>query len=140
MRTFWDHNISHELNRFGIVLLCLFSSTCATAKRVPPKLVAPIVVDGIGYSADGDGKDSYVVASDEASGRTLWRVKVFHTRTKFWRGEEDNQWLFISDLKLAGDFLLARDEKNRCYSIHLKTKRVKKAPCGSVFPPQESRR
>src|SRR5437660_9591276 len=85
---FWDHNISHELNRFGIVLLCLFSSTCATAKRVPPKLVVPIVVDGIGYSADGDGKDSYVVASDEASGRTLWRVKVFHTRTKFWRGEE----------------------------------------------------
>jgi len=95
-----------KLNRFGIVLLCLFSSTCATAKRVPPKPVAPIVADAIRYSADGDGKDSYVVATDEASGRTLWRVKVFHTRIKFWRGEEDNQWLFISDLKLAGDSLL----------------------------------
>jgi hypothetical protein len=91
---------------FGIVLLCLFSSICATAKRVPPKSVPPIVADGIRYSAEGDGKDSYVVATDEVSGKTLWRVKVFHTRIKFWR-EEDNQWLFISDLKLAGNSLLA---------------------------------
>ena len=37
---------------------------------------------------------------------------MFHTRIKFWRGEEDNQWLFISDLKLAGDSLLVRDEKS----------------------------
>lgn len=128
-------------NRFGIVLLlCLFSSTSATAKRVPPKPVAPIVTDGIRYSAAGDGKDSYVVATDEASGKSLWKVKVFHTRIKFWRGEEDNQWLFISDLKLAGAFLLVRDEKNRCYSIYLNTKRVKRAPCGNTFPPQEPRR
>jgi len=127
-------------SRFGIVLLCLFSSTCATAKRVPPKPVAPIVADGIRYSAEGDGKDSYVVAIDEASGNMLWRVKVFHTRIRFWQGEEDNQWLFISDLKPAGDSLLVRDEKNRCYSIYLNTKRVKKAPCGNAFPPQEPRR
>jgi len=117
-------------SRFGIVLVCLFSSTCATAKRVPPKPVAPIVADGIRYSAEGNGKDSYVVAIDEASGNMLWRVKVFHTRIQFWRGEEDNQWLFISDLKPAGDSLLVRDEKNRCYSIYLNTRRVKKAPCG----------
>src|SRR5713101_6514354 len=103
---------------FGIVLLCLFGSICATAKRVPPKPVPPVVADGIRYSAEGDGKDGYVVATAEASGKTLSRVKVFHTRIEFWRGEEDNQWLFISDLKLAGDSLLVRDEKNRCYSIH----------------------
>lgn len=127
-------------NRFGIVLLCLFSSTCATAKRVPPKPVAPIVADGIRYSAEGDGKDSYVVATDEASGKSLWKVKVFHTRIKFWRGEEDNQWLFISDLRIAGACLLVRDEKNHCYSIYLNTKRVKKAPCGNTFLPQEPRR
>jgi hypothetical protein len=103
---------------------------------VPPKPVPPIVADGIRYSAEGDGKDSYVVATDEASGKTLWRVKVFHTRIKFWR-EEDNQWLFISDLKLAGNSLLVRDEKNRCYSIYLNARRVNKVPCNNVFPPQE---
>ena len=103
-------------SRFGIVLFCLFASICATAKRVPPKSVPPIAANGIRYSADGDGKDSYVVATDEASGKTLWRVKVFHTRINFLRGEEDNQWLFISDLKLGENSLLVRDEKNRCYS------------------------
>jgi hypothetical protein len=125
--------------RFGIVLVCLFSSISAAAKRVPPKAVAPIVADGIRYSAAGDGKDSYVVATDEASGKTLWKVKVFRTRIEFWRGEEDNQSLFISDLKLAGSFLLVRDEKNRCYRLYLNTKRMKKTSCGDTFPPQEPR-
>jgi len=110
------------------------------AKRVAPKDVPPIVANGIRYSATGDGRDSFVVATDEATGKNLWRVKVFHTRIEFWRGEEDNQWLFISDLKIAGDSLLVRDEKNRCYSIYLNARRVKKTPCGSDFPPQEARR
>jgi outer membrane protein assembly factor BamB len=108
-------------------------------KRLPPKPVPPISADGIRYSAEGDGKDSYVAATDEATGKTLWKVKVFHTRIKFWRGEEDNQWVFISDLKLAGDSVLVRDENNRCYSISLNTKHVKKAACGNAFPPQEPR-
>jgi len=123
----------------GIVLLFLFCPICAIAKRVPPKPVPPIVAGGIRYSAEGDGKDSYVVATDEASGKTLWRVKVFHTRIEFWRGEEDNQWVFISDLKLTGNSLLVRDEKNRCYSILLNTRRVNKVECGNDFPPQEPR-
>ncbi len=125
---------------FGIILLCLLSSIYATAKRLPPKPVPPIVAEGIRYSAHGDGKESFVVATDEASGKTLWRVKVFHHRIEFWRGEEDNQWLFISDLKLAGDSLLVRDEKNRCYSIHLNTRHLNKAPCDDLFPQQEPRR
>lgn len=95
---------------------------------------------GIRYSTAGDGKDSFVIAADEASGKTLWRVKVFHTRTNYLRGEEDNQWVFISDLKLAANSLLVRNENNRCCSISLDTKRVKKEPCGDAFPVQEPRR
>jgi|ERR1700677_56158 hypothetical protein len=125
---------------FWIVLLCLFGPICATAKRVPPKPVPPVVADGIRYSAEGDGKDAYVVATAEASGKTLWRVKVFHTRIELWRGEEDNQWLFISDLKLAEDSLLVRDEKNRCYSIQRNVRRVRRAPCDNAFSPQEPHR
>jgi len=127
-----------KLILFAILILCFFE-ICATAKRVTPKEVPPVVASGIKYSAHGDGRDSYVVADDEASGKMLWKVKVFHARIKFWRGEEDNQWLFISDLKLVGKSLLVRDEKNRCYSIYLNTKRVKKAHCGNFFPPQEPR-
>jgi len=124
----------------GTLLLSIFGTICASAKRVPPKDVPPVVIDGVRYSADGDGRDSFVVATDVPSGKESWRVKVFHTRIKFWRGEEDNQWIFISDLKFAENSLLVRDEKNRCYSIPLNTKHVKKAQCGSVFPPQEPRR
>lgn len=123
----------------GVFLLCVFCPICAPAKRIAPKDVPPLVGNGVQYSAHGDGRDSYVVAKEEASGKILWRVKVFHTRVEFWRGEECNQWLFISDLKLVRDALLARDEKNRCYSIYLNTKRVKKMPCGNVFSPQEPR-
>ena len=124
----------------GILLLWMFGTICTSAKRVPPKEVPPVVVNSTRYSVNGDGKDSYVVATDVPSGNELRRVKVFHTRIEFWRGEEDNQWVFISDLKFAGNSLLVRDEKNRCYSIDVNTKHVKKAQCGSVFPPQEPRR
>jgi hypothetical protein len=123
---------------FGILLLLMFGTICTWAKRVPPKDVPPVVVSGIRYSAHGDGRDSYIVASD-LNDKELWKVKVFHTRIEFWRGEEDNQWVFISDLKSIGNSLLVRDEKNRCYSIDLGTQHVKKTQCEGVFPPQEAR-
>ena len=80
MARVWFIISAMKSNRFVILILCLFISTYATAKRVPPKPVAPIVSEGIRYWAEGDGKDSYVVATDEASGKTLWRVKVFGFR------------------------------------------------------------
>jgi hypothetical protein len=120
--------------------ILLFVSISAAAKRVPPKQVPPIVANGVEDSTAGDGRDSYVGATDKATWKTLWKVKVFHTRVEWWRREEDNQWLFISDLKLTGSSLLARDEKNRCYLISLSTQRVKKAPCGDAFPLQAPRR
>ena len=123
----------------GIFVCCAFCAVSAMAKRVAPKDVPPIVTNGIQYSAKVDGRDSFVVATDVATGKNLWRVKVFHTRIEFWRGEEDNQWIFISDMKLNGDSLLIRNEKNRCYSIFLNTRRVKSMPCANVFPPQEAR-
>jgi hypothetical protein len=135
------NDVPRRKRRIGVIfLLCSLLSIEATAKRIAPKPVPPIVTHGIRYSAEGDGKDSYVVATDEATGRHLWRVKVFHNRVHWWRGEEDNQWVFISDMKLAGNALLVRDEKNRCYSVYVKARRVKKHPCDSIFPPQEPRR
>jgi hypothetical protein len=129
--------------RFGtavIFLLCSLMTIGAAAKRIPPKIVPPIIADGIRYSAEGDGKDNYVVATDSRTEKQLWRVKVFHNRVHWWRGEEDVQWVFISDMKLIGNALLVRDEKNRCYSVYLKAKRVKKQQCDSIFPAQEPRR
>jgi hypothetical protein len=127
------HEMGKLRRRFVVVWLTLaLVAHCAVAKRIPPKPVAPVVADGIRYSADSDGKDSYVVATDAASGDLLWQVKIFHTRIKFWI-EEDVQWVFITNLKLTDKILLVRDEKSRCYSVDLATKHVKKKTCGSAF-------
>jgi hypothetical protein len=122
-----------------VLAFSAFCSVFAVAKRIAPKNVPPIITDGIRYSATGDGRNSFVAATDAATGKDLWKVKVFHTPIKFWRGEEDNQWVFISDMKLAENSILVRDEKSRCYSISLSTKQVKRTPCGKAFPPQEPR-
>jgi hypothetical protein len=116
----------------AVVALTLLA-ICAAAKRMPPKPVAPVIADGIRYSADGDGKDEYVIATEVASNNVLWKVKVFHTAINS-SLEEDVQWVFITDLKLDGDSLLVKDEKSRCYSIDRTTKRVKKLLwCGNTF-------
>jgi hypothetical protein len=80
------------------------------------------------YSADGDGRVQYVTAIDAATSRLLWKVKIFRTHVKPWV-EEDNHWVFITNLSLLDGALLIRDEKNRCYTLDLKTQRVKKQRC-----------
>lgn len=104
----------------------------AMAKRVNPKPVAPVTANGVEYSADGDGRNQYVSATDISTAKELWRVKVFHTRIKPWV-EEDVQWVFITDLKLVDDSLAIRDERARCYLLSLKTHQVRKAPCSKIF-------
>ena len=113
----------------GLFLICLaLFVPAASAKRISPKPVSPVVSQGVEYSADGDGRAQYVVATDIATSKELWRVKIFRTRIKPWV-EEDNQWVFITDLKLVGNTLTVTDEKSRCYRVDLAKKRVKKEHC-----------
>jgi outer membrane protein assembly factor BamB len=121
--------------RRKFVITCVvvaFLAVSALAKRVSPKPVTPVISAGIRYSAEGDGRDQYVVAADASTGKVLWRVKVFHTHIKFWV-EEDVQWVFITNLKISDNSLFVRDEKSRCYSVDLTRKHVKKQQCGSIF-------
>jgi hypothetical protein len=108
------------------------SATALVAKRMPPKPVTPVVSEGVRYSADGDGRDEYVVAENVSTGNLLWKVKVFHTRIKFWI-EEDTQIVFITNLKLLGSSLMVRNEQGRCYAVNLQKKRVTKRDCGNIF-------
>jgi hypothetical protein len=112
------------------VLMSLFGVPLGlSGKRVPPKPVSPIVSDGVEYSAHGDGKTGYIVATDVATGNELWRIRVFRIHTYLWKGEEDNQWVFISDLQLVQNALLIRNEKSHCYRLDLVTRHVKKERC-----------
>lgn len=94
----------------------LTAAFTAEAKRASAKPVAPVESDGIRYSAIRNGLDQYVAATDIATGRELWKVRIFHTHTKPWV-ERDVQWVFITDLNLADGSLFVRDEKARCYVV-----------------------
>jgi hypothetical protein len=69
-----------------------------SAKRVARPSVKPVVSESVEYSADGDGRNGYVVATEVGTGQELWRKKIFPVHIKPWI-EGDNQWIFISDLK-----------------------------------------
>jgi hypothetical protein len=108
-----------------VMLAALFGSAeSASAKRSAPKPVAPVVYGGITYSAPNHGRSgNYVVASD-STGKEQFRIKVFDTPIDR-KLEEDVQWVFITELKLAGRSLIVKDEKSRCYTVDLETKTVK---------------
>jgi len=117
-------------------MLLAIVTAIAVAKRLPPKPVTPVVADGVRYSAEGDGREQYVVAAEISTARELWRVRVFHTETNS-SVEEDVQWVFITNLRVIGKSLLVRDEKGRCYSVDLSTHRVRKTSCGAVFTQED---
>ena len=121
------------------VLVCalISVSTAIAAKIAPPKPVPPVESNGVRYTADRDGRDQYVVATDTATGKQLWRVKVFHTHVKPWI-EEDVQWVFITDLKLVKNSLFVRDGKERCYAVDIRTQAIRKADCSGAFADRET--
>ena len=110
----------------AVTLAVISPNLCA--KRLPHQPVSPITSAKVIYSADGDGRTGYVVANEVATGKELWRVRIFHIHVKPWI-EGDNQWIFISDLKLLDSALLVRDERSRCYRVDLATRHVTKITC-----------
>jgi hypothetical protein len=135
----WSRHRSRErvnwcrLNRSRQAVLSLllsFSILSAFAKRLPPKPVPAVVNAGIQYSAAGDGRTQYVVATDLNTSRELWRVMIFRNSINA-QLEEDVQSVFITNLKLVGDSLLVKDEKNRCYRLEVASRHVKREHCSS---------
>jgi hypothetical protein len=90
--------------------------------------VNPVVKGNVKYSAQGDGRTGFVIASEVTTGKELWRAEIFHIHLKPLL-EEDVQWVFINDLKLLDDTLLVRDERSHCYRVDLATRQVRKADC-----------
>ena len=112
-----------------VVALALFMLPLELpGKRVPPKPVTPVVFDGIEYSARGDGKVGYIAATDIASGKELWTVRVFRIHIRFWM-EECVQWIYVSDLKVYNGGLLIQDERSRCYRLDLASRQVRRERC-----------
>jgi hypothetical protein len=116
--------------RIAITSMVFLCGSLAIAKRLPPIPVPPVVSGGVAYSADGDGRDEVVVATEKASGKVLWQVKVARNHIKPWViGDAD--LVYLNQLKLVDNVLFVRDERSKCYSVDLPGKRVKKRRCGA---------
>jgi hypothetical protein len=134
----WFRLLSEEITRLIInstnrrylaLLTALAIASLSSAKRLPPPNVKPVLSGGVQYSAHGDGTHAWVAATEVATGKEPWTAKVFRIHTHWWKGEEDNQWVYISDLKLEPNALLIKDERERCYSLDLNTRHVKREHC-----------
>ena len=111
----------------ALVLLGLFVLPITVlAKRTPAPVVEPIVHKDIRYTVPNDtGTKGYVVASDAATGKQLWEKTIFR-KCICPCVEHDVQWIFIKQMRLNAGRLILVDERNRTYSLDLKTRSVKK--------------
>jgi hypothetical protein len=112
-----------------LLLVTLFIPSIAWGKRLPPPVVRPVVFNGVEYSAHGDGENAWITATQITTRKEEWTAKVFRVHTHWWKGEIDNQWIFISYLKVEPNALAIKDERGRCYLLDLNTRRVKRDRC-----------
>ena len=79
MRT---HVSNVVMTRLAVIfLLTLFLSQLASAKRIAPAKVDPVVYEGIRYVApNDDGRRGYIEAWDVATEKKLWELTVFTNR------------------------------------------------------------
>jgi outer membrane protein assembly factor BamB len=116
--------------RYALLSVSISFATAAIAKILPHKPVPSVEFKGVRYS---EADTEYVVATDIATGKPLWKVRVFHTHIKPWL-EPDVQFVFIKELRLANGSVYVRDAKARCYAVNVNDHRVHKAACKGVFP------
>jgi hypothetical protein len=116
-------------SRSILLLTALTVPSLAWGKRVPPPHVNPVVFNGVEYSARGDGEKGWITATDTTTKKELWTAKVFRIHTYWWKGEIDNQWIYVSYLALEQNALAIKDERGRCYRLDLNTRHVKRDRC-----------
>ena len=110
---------------FVMTLVLAFIPSVSLAKRSPPPKVKPVVHDGVRYIApNSDGENAHIQAWDAKSGKVLWQKKIFNVKVNP-RLETDVQHVYIKSLKVQKGKLIIIAERNRRYSLDLKTRKVK---------------
>ena len=96
-------------------MLCWVTSVLA--KRSAPKPVAPVVKDGIEYSAPLN-RMGFVVATWAKTKREIWSRQVYVIKYEYKLGlEEDVQWCFITDLRFENGKLRVVNEGGSEFEI-----------------------
>ena len=99
----------------------------AFAKRVAPAAVAPVIQEGVRYTApNDDGGRAYIEAWNVQTGRKLWDLTVFTNRIDP-KLEADVQWVFIKSMTIQDGRLVITSEKGTVYRIDLTARKVVQA-------------
>jgi len=103
----------------------------AEAKRVAPKEVAPLVVDGVRYKVPHFGafrgrfqNGGYVDAEDAKTRKLIWSRMVYRVQYDVNR-EKDVQDVFISEIKVTGGRLVVKTERSEEFEMELASGRIR---------------
>jgi len=118
-----------------ILLLTLLLPQLASAKRLPPVKLDPIVYEGIRYVApNDDGRRGYLEAWNVGTNKKLWELTIF-TNAIDPSLEEDVQWVFIKGLNIQGGRLMVTSELGKTYQVNVKTKEITQSDSESSASP-----
>ncbi len=107
-----------------ILLLTLLLTQLASAKRIAPVKVDPVIYEGIRYVApNDDGRRGYIEAWNVGTNKKLWELTIF-TNGIDPNLEEDIQWVFIKALNIQDGRLMATSERGTTYQVDLNTKAI----------------
>jgi hypothetical protein len=96
------------------------------AKRGPPPFVKPVTIGSVRYSVSAQPQlMGFVIAAEVATGKELWRQRIYRVRMNPLR-EEDVQWVFITSLIRRDRKLLVTNESDEHFTLDLTTRKVTK--------------
>jgi hypothetical protein len=108
----------------AILLAAALIPHFASAKRIAPASVEPVVYEGIRYVApNDDGRRGYIEAWDVKTNKKLWELTVFTNRIDP-KLEADVQWVFINKLTIRDGMLMVTSERGATYQVDLRTKAI----------------
>jgi len=113
------------MTRFIIgLLLTLFVFQLASAKRIPPMKVEPVIYRGVRYVApNDDGRRGYIEAWNVETNKKLWELTIFTNRIDP-NLEEDVQSTFIKTLNTRDGKLVVTSERGTTYQVDVNTKEI----------------
>ena len=108
-----------------VVVLFFMLSIVVYAKRPPAPIVPDVISHGVRYEAGYHHGGVVEAFSNSKKNRLLWQKRIYRVKYDPYLGK-DIQDIFITDLKLKRDLLIIKDEKNRKYSLNLRTREVRR--------------
>jgi hypothetical protein len=111
----------------------------ASAKRIAPLKVEPVIYKGIRYVAPSDdSRRGYIEAWNVETNKKLWELTIFINRIDR-NLEEDAQWVFIKALNIQDGRLIVTSESGKTSKVDVNTKEIAQSDSRSSPSPEAIR-